>query len=75
MSSTSLPKNRAIQGPWCRTAQFGCIVPIRLLCITSLQYFKRAIEFQTPVLGGDEPRKRNFCGIPLFSRRFLKPAG
>jgi hypothetical protein len=30
--------------------------------------FKRAVEFQTSVLGGGWPGKRNFCGIPRFSR-------
>jgi hypothetical protein len=32
--------------------------------------FKRPVEFQTSVLGGGWPGKRNFCGIPLiFARR------
>jgi len=27
-------------------------------------FFKRTIEFQTPVMGGRGPGKRNFCGNP-----------
>jgi hypothetical protein len=27
-------------------------------------FFKRAVEFQTSVIGGRRPGKRNFCGKP-----------
>ena len=30
-------------------------------------FFKRLVEFQTSVLGGVRPRKRNFCGISQFN--------
>jgi len=30
----------------------------------TIPFFKRPVEFQTSVLGGREPGKRNFCGNP-----------
>src|SRR5580700_1367411 len=47
---------------WC------CIIPVPL----TIPFFKRPVEFQTSVLGGRRPRKRNFCGIPRF---FPPPTG
>src|SRR4029077_9337246 len=44
---------------WC------CMIPVPL----TTPFFKRPVEFQTLVLGGGRPRKRNFCGIPRFFRR------
>src|SRR5579864_5799017 len=44
---------------WC------CMIPVPL----TIPFFKRPVEFQTSVLGGRRPRKRNFCGIPRFFRR------
>src|SRR5580692_8855735 len=47
---------------WC------CMIPVPL----TIPFFKRPVEFQTSVLGGRRPRKRNFCGSPVI---FRTPAG
>src|SRR5580693_1025340 len=82
-STTSLPTNRLSKGASCFGAKlFGatyftspvgwvawcCMIPVPL----TIPFFKRPVEFQTSVLGGGRPRKRNFCGSPVI---FRPPAG
>src|SRR5437764_15120478 len=78
MSSMNLLANRVSSGICLRVAHCACppscpsAIPFARMAMPlfaddRLAFFKRLVEFQTPVLGGAAPGKRNFCDISQFS--------